>query len=495
MLKTLRKTKTALAMAAALGAVAMMPQGQAANIAPDGLSDVGFVPYYTVRNGWNTYIHLVNTTNRTAIIKARWREAYNSREVRDFNIILSPFDVWTGAITPNDTDTGGMVKTDDNSCTVPTLPDVGGGFSGVGFTSVAYDGTLTPPGVDGGPTSLDRTKEGYFEFFLMGLSLTEQPVNGYDEIANPFEWATEHDSTGVPNDCASVQDNVAFPSFDVGGAGINRNVIAANATLINVANGQSVGIQPTMIANCLVDDIYTPRDVQPTSEECLILTSTVLDDNLASGAPVGLVVTDDFASGQDAVSAAIQRATLINEWTTAAATNARTDWITTFPTKHHYTDGVGDGLGNADAPFSEQFNWLDPLTGLLRGQSCDPISITLYDREEQSREEDVPFSPFVPGQTTELCNEVNVITFNSSNVFGSAVPRNIDTSGVGDRGWASIGLGDPLVNTITGLANTFNGLPVIGTAVTVRNNPVVEVNNRNFASAHDHKYTRDVGAP
>ena len=32
-------------------------------------------------------------------MKIRWREAFNSREVRDFNVILSPYDVWTGVVT------------------------------------------------------------------------------------------------------------------------------------------------------------------------------------------------------------------------------------------------------------------------------------------------------------------------------------------------------------------------------------------------------------
>ncbi len=53
-------------------------------------------------------------------MKIRWREALNSREVRDFNVILSPNDVWTGVVTS--TVDGALVRTFDKSCTSPQLP-------------------------------------------------------------------------------------------------------------------------------------------------------------------------------------------------------------------------------------------------------------------------------------------------------------------------------------------------------------------------------------
>ncbi len=474
MLKHLRKTKTAVALAAALGAAAVVPNAQAVNLTSDGLGDLLFFPYYSVRSGWNSYFHLTNTSDRTAILKVRWREAYNSRDVRDFNLILSPHDVWTAAVTPNAAGTGAAMKSDDKSCTAPQLPDIGGGFTGIDFTNAAYSG-----GDDGGPTGLDRTMEGYFEVYLMGLSnVAEGAIANTDVV----EWNSQH-VNGVPRDCDMVEQQFAAPPD--AGVGVfasflppsdngfaNRNVIAGNSTLINVAVGQAVGVDPTTLASCEVDNIYRPGDTRPTSADCANTTAIVVDSYAGDGIETQVLETD-FTAPQDAVSATIMRSSVINEWTTAAATVARTDWVVTYPTKHHYTDGV------ARLPFTEEFD----------GKSCDDVTIKAWDREEKTPEGDIPFSPSEEN-CTQLCYEVNVLTFNNSNILGSSVGKNINPA-VGDRGWARIGQG---VRTLTGTnpADVYTGKPVIGFALTVRNNAVVVGNNRNYASAHDHKYERDI---
>ena len=43
---------------------------------------------------------VVNTTASMKAVKVRFREGKNSAEVLDFNVFLSPFDVWTASITP-----------------------------------------------------------------------------------------------------------------------------------------------------------------------------------------------------------------------------------------------------------------------------------------------------------------------------------------------------------------------------------------------------------
>lgn len=485
MLKYLHKTKTAVALAAVLGASALtMPNAQAVNLTSDGLGDVLFFPYYTTRAGWNSYFHLTNTSDRTAILKVRFREAYNSRDVRDFNLILSPHDVWTAAVVPNATNTGARVITDDKSCTAPLLPDVGNGFTGIDFTNTAYTGTFA----DGGPSSLERTAEGYFEVWVMGVSTVPESAIA---DTNVVEYNSQHVS-GVPRDCGVVaQQFVTPPTAGTGvwttfpspadGTFETRNRIAGNSTLINVANGQAVGAEPTALGSCEVDNIYEPRDASPTAANCAF-TSTVVVDTYSGdpGTQQTEVVNSDFASGVNAVSAAMMRSALINEWTTAAATNATTDWVITFPTKHHYTDTV------AIAPFQSAF--APSAVGLEDGTSCDDVTINAWNREELTQGGDVGFSP--PEDTgTRFCYEVNVLTFNNSDVLSSAVSNNISPV-VGDRGWARIGLGN-LTITDT-LSRVYTGKPVIGFGLTVRNNAVVEGNNRNFASAHDHKYERNI---
>jgi hypothetical protein len=97
-------------------------------------------PYYTVRadnfiNPFNSLLSVVNTTNSVKAVKVRFVEGKNSAEVLDFNLFLSPFDVWTAAIIP-DAGGGGKITTADRSCTIPAIPS-----AGVAFVNFQYSGS------------------------------------------------------------------------------------------------------------------------------------------------------------------------------------------------------------------------------------------------------------------------------------------------------------------------------------------------------------------
>ena len=85
----MKKKILSAAVLAALGA----STAQAVNLSQDGTGEVLLFPYYTVQNGEETLVSIVNTTDYTKAVKVRFREAYNSREVLDFNLYLSPHDV------------------------------------------------------------------------------------------------------------------------------------------------------------------------------------------------------------------------------------------------------------------------------------------------------------------------------------------------------------------------------------------------------------------
>ncbi|MEX0914677.1 MAG: hypothetical protein WDZ60_02185, partial [Wenzhouxiangellaceae bacterium] len=101
-----RKTLTTAVMAGLTGMAGMISVANAVNVNPDGLGQVLLYPYYTARGGNDTFISIVNTTTAGKAVKIRFIEALNSREVLDFNIYMSPFDVWTAAIT--DLDAAGL---------------------------------------------------------------------------------------------------------------------------------------------------------------------------------------------------------------------------------------------------------------------------------------------------------------------------------------------------------------------------------------------------
>lgn len=159
-----------IALAVALSGVDISLPAQGVEVATEhGLGEVLIYPYYTVQNGRQTSLSVINNTGQVKIIKVRFREGKNSREVLDFNLFLSPFDVWMATLQqnplkPNDgVETEANIRTSDGSCTIGSV--VGAGTSGVNFVNFDYSGLRN----DNGGEQLSRTREGYAEMFEMGV--------------------------------------------------------------------------------------------------------------------------------------------------------------------------------------------------------------------------------------------------------------------------------------------------------------------------------------
>ena len=115
----------ALAVATAMagmGTAGLSTSASAVSIAHDGLGEAMIFPYYTARNGFASFFNITNTSDKTVILKVRWNEGENSRDARDFNVILSPYDMWTVATAASGSG-GARAFTADNSCTSPQLPN------------------------------------------------------------------------------------------------------------------------------------------------------------------------------------------------------------------------------------------------------------------------------------------------------------------------------------------------------------------------------------
>src|SRR5687767_7623026 len=83
-----------------VGTLIAMGAAHAVNVSPDGRGEVLLYPYYTTRadGAGNAYATLMSVVNATALpkaVKVKFLEGKNGRDVRDFNLFLSPFDVWT----------------------------------------------------------------------------------------------------------------------------------------------------------------------------------------------------------------------------------------------------------------------------------------------------------------------------------------------------------------------------------------------------------------
>src|SRR3954451_3742076 len=148
--------KSLYAAVAGLSALGVTGAAQAVSVNPDGLGQALVYPYYTVRdqvagNPYNSLLSVVNSTASAKAVKVRFLEGKNSREVLDFNLYLSPKDVWTAAILPDTASGGAKVGTLDLSCTLPpfSTSDIA---PFVRFVNFAYTGSAD----DKGGSSLDR---------------------------------------------------------------------------------------------------------------------------------------------------------------------------------------------------------------------------------------------------------------------------------------------------------------------------------------------------
>ena len=480
----IRKNLVSLAVASVVSGGAMMAApAHAMNISQNNVGQVLLFPYYTVKNGMDTIFTVTNTSEKTAVIKVRWREALNSREVRDFNVVLSPNDHWGAGVTSNGTG-GALVRTFDKTCTSPILPTSASvsGAREVGFTNVLFAGSNN----DGASQDISRVQEGYFEVFLMGVS-----DRSTSNSSNVLEYNAKHVS-GTPRDCAKVDALFLNVGANLGYMTAPENILKGHVTYINVANGTSIDAEPTAIEGFSSSAIvYPPSDLLPDLGSGDSSASIYW---LYDGAPQNVNFSGN-APSQDAVTGLLAASSVVNEFATGAG--AATSWVLTFPTKHHYTDKVGP-----IAPFSERFDE-EIAPGVKRGKSCDNIEVTLFNREEgTAAASGTSFSPAVPGETAEICYEANVVDFNNSSVFGAGTNRlSISTADVGTAGWARLSFTEAAalagVSTCGGSGNcgdTLAGLPVIGFAAIVRDAGGAAVNyGSNIEHTYEKSYTGGLG--
>ncbi len=478
------KQKSLYVALAGVSALGVTGAAQAVSVNPDGLGQALIYPYYTVRDKvagapFTSLLSVVNSTASAKAVKVRFLEGKNSKEVLDFNLYLSKYDVWVAAITngPGVTGTVGApgIYTPDKSCTTPVVSS--DPTNPTLFVNYAYTGSAA----DGADTSLDRAREGYVEIIEMGNILG----------GSTTETAVTH-VAGVPP-CGALASASAHTVAGNGG-------LFGGMTLINVLAGEDFAVDATALEGFSTLPLWAPAgSVDPTLSFVNPKVSVV-----TSGA--NTYVTDWTGLGAvDPVSAVMMHNNVYNEFVLESVTNSRTDWVATMPTKRFY---IANGSGNnAGRLFQRNFNG--------NSGSCDDVAVSIYDREERTVTAPGSFSPPPPTQTDAICWEANVITFNNTNVFASKNLANVPTSFA--AGWLGlnfltatvpagkhqlVGGASTVFNTAAGTTSaltstTFNGLPVIGfSAITFENGtlpgPTGSLIQSQYGGAFQHKQTRSV---
>jgi hypothetical protein len=477
------KRKSLYAALAGVGALGVTGAAQAVNINPDGLGQALVYPYYDTQGTgtggtiapYNSLLSVVNSSNSGKVVKVRFLEGKASKEVLDFNLWLSPRDVWTAAIVASGSGAG--IYTADLSCTTPPVSK--SSANPTNFVNFAYVG-------DPEDQTLARTKEGYIEIIEMG-NVTGGTLTAITH-AQPSP-------PGVPPGCGGLPVGLTAPTDLVPGNG----GLFGGISLVNVLAGGDITENASALASFSATTLWAPAgSIQPDLSQVNPKTSVVFNN-------VEVVTTDWSSSSNsvDAVSAVYMRDNVYNEFVLDTGTKSQTDWVVTMPTKHFYYSN-----NNVTKLFQRNFR---------AGGACDDVLLVQFNREEQTVLSQTTFSPPPPTFTDALCWEANVIKVTLSTptngVLLSANSTNLVTTF--PNGWIQLnwlpssisGTVHQLVggatirtSTATGVSSTqtavtYNGLPIVGFAAQYFNNgTLTDAGGKGvqafYTGSFEHRYTR-----
>jgi hypothetical protein len=435
-------------------------------------------------------MNITNTTGNSLAVKVRVRESYNSRDVLDFNVLLSPFDVWTAWLS----DVGGrpFLRTNDRSCTVPiSVRD-----AGAAGNELAYTGSFDDPG----PNDVGRMLEGYVEIVVMG------EVAG-EGAAGQTPWLAKH-VNGEPRNCVAAANNfvrgAAIPAWTTGpitgvaGSGdpiarehygpiASPDSLKVNVSYIKRASGVGAGATAVHLSGWGVGQNLVTAQQFPWFLEPTKASHAGLWNN----------------SALPEVEAAITASAVINEWSNNPKLGAQTDWVVAFPTKsfrvdrantniqagcNQWRNNTGGGIIAASceqpvAPFENAFG--------APGRSNITVTYNLFDREERPLEittDGVTVSPAPPPEITidTLPYETNVLVIGNStygpleSAFNSAVKQVVDIKG-------QFAASEPEFGWLNLAFPRAGALPAAGLILKVRDfgDPML-----NFGQAMEHAYQR-----
>jgi len=439
-MNTFKRKALSCAVLAGLGVAS---SAEAVVLNPSNTGQALIFPYYTVNaaggNAYNTYISITNTSADAKVLKVRFREGKTSAEVLDFNLYLSPNDVWVGAIIPDGQGTDNPARlafSPDLSCTDPAIPTAGEPFKNFAYLS-------SPDSLPG--TTLDRTREGYVEVFEMAsLSGTA--------AANVTHPATG----GAPPNCAGMRspDGVTAPAplLITGNQLTPTGGLYGQGTLINVANGMDFGYTADALDQYATGPYYAGvgSNLPTLGGTHAFPNSMRLVNGVAIGSAFVGVISGTTAQAR-AVASVYMHSAVMNDYILDTGTLSNTDWVVTMPIKREFVNA-----GTAAQPFTAVMT----STG-----ACEPALFNIFNRDEVSIiPPSVGFSPNLGAGTPgsgNLCWESTIVSWRNgqahtpasgataSGVLGSRntlfvlVPNNFQ------NGWASA--------TFTG-ASAVNGL-------------------------------------
>jgi hypothetical protein len=463
---------------AVLACISPAPVG-AVMVDSSGSGQVLLYPYYTVRAAsggtYSTLFSVTNTTEDAKVVRVRFRESRNGREVASLNVYLSAADSWTGAVVASAQ--GPRVMSTDASCTDPPLRGVPASLA---FSNASYTGANT----DGEDATLDRANEGFFEVIDLGV------IRDAGVLGNILP-----SRANCPVARATTLSNGTSITAPSGG-------LMGSANIVNVEAGTLYSYDATALEGFSSAPLYAPAATgTPTLADVNPKTSRIVDGSGLHDA------TWDVAKGAhpaDPVTAVLMAAEIRNWYVLDPVTQSKTNWIVTMPTKPFYVN-VPAGT-SARPPFESAFTTggsRDDFGGIGDCHARPPPS-ALFDREALTIATGgclIGVPP--PAETFGLRWSASVVTFNETRLFGSPLAEDIPLTF--RNGWAKLSPFQYVTGNVHRLTSTdtppvvIEGLPMIGFMANDYVNGTLTVGGRNVLSNYSatsvHRVTRRIHEP
>ncbi len=378
----MKKSILASSIAAAVFGLGAVTGAQASN--------VQLVPYFSAQGANATLLSITNTdTQNGKAVKVRFRGAANSDDVFDFQVFLSPTDVWTANISKG-ADGRAVLTTSDASCTKPAASvlnatpfltsrldpalsaDAKANGTREGYVEIINMADIPPSRVAStGAPALNNTSADLLQTVVAGVSTpTDSP--------NPLFTAIKHVKSVAPCSGTAFTNLDKTAAFNGGttpdatyGMIPPKGGLVANWTIVNTVNAAAWGgaasdatvagtsrviyspqigsglVSTLSVADHTADPLFLPTDTVSVYNS----TSQLLQVGVGAAAAVTAGYYDlpdlstpmttaagpaNAAAQVAGITSALTAARISNEFAVESAINGSTDWVFSMPSRRYH---------------------------------------------------------------------------------------------------------------------------------------------------------------
>jgi hypothetical protein len=339
----MKKSTLALSIAAAIGSFGLAGAANAAMVVnPGGIGHQLVFPYFSAQGDNATLMSITNTdTVNGKLVKVRFRGAANSDDLFDFQVLLSPGDVWTAAVSKDATTGLAKLATSDKSCTLPQS-----------VNSTFNTNRLDPSATD--EAKANGTREGYVEVINMGDIPPLSPTLSADVAATRLFKTVKHVAGVAPCAAAVLQEKLGTKDGAKTADTLNELVapttgLTGDWIVLNQANTAAWSGSATALsvkAPAAAVRVFWPQKDGAVTLDALMTADPLLTKSVVTAQQFDLpdmstVYTDSSdhqtaADHADAVTAALAVKSVTNQFVTSDDIAAVTDLLFSQPTRRYH---------------------------------------------------------------------------------------------------------------------------------------------------------------